>query len=179
MRIGIIVAVCCALAGSAAAQSSDVVRPVQGVDPYVAVPGSTFLADNDHDYRVIFEARRGAEKPDQIVPAVNMAGTELNTLAAHGVRRQNVHFVLVFHTKPSDDAVLSNARYRAKYGIDNPNLPVLAELRRQGVQIFVCGQEMLADGEPLDAVSPDVTLAEDGVVVLMTFGAQGYAHLTF
>ena len=179
MRIGIIVAVCCALAGSAAAQSNEVVQPVRGVDPYVAVPGSTFLANNHHDYRVVFEARRGAEKPDQVVPAVNMAGTELNTLAAHGVLRRNMHFVLVFHTKPSDEAVLDNAHYRARYGIDNPNLPVLAELRRQGVQIFVCGQEMLADGEPLAAVTPDVTIAEDGVVVLMTFGAQGYAHLTF
>ena len=67
----------------------------------------------------------------------------------------------------------------AAYGVDNPNLPVLAELRREGVQIFVCGQELQADGVPLTAVSKDVTIAEDGVVVLTTYGAQGYAHLTF
>lgn len=180
MRLSLIVAVSCVVAGSAAAQSNTgVVQPVQGVDPYVAVPGATFLADNNHHYRVVFEARRGAEKPDQVIPAVNLAGSELNTLAAHGVRRENVDFVVVFHTKPSDEAVLDNAHYRARYGIDNPNLPVLAALRRQGVKLFVCGQEMLADGEPLDAITPDVTLAEDGLVVLMTYGAQGYAHLTF
>ena len=169
----------CALAGPVAAQSRDVIQPVTGVDPYVAVPGATFLADNTHVYRVVFEARRGAEKPDQLNPAVNMAGSELNTFAAHGVKRSNVDFVIVFHTAPSDDAVLDNAHYRAKYGVDNPNLPVLAELRRQGVRLFVCGQELLADHVPLDGLTRDVTLVEDGVVVLMTFGSQGFAHLLF
>jgi intracellular sulfur oxidation DsrE/DsrF family protein len=167
------------LAQSAAAGPHDAAQPVTEADPYVAVPGATFLADNRHAYRVVFEARHGADKPDQLAPAVNMAGTELNTLAAHRVRRENVRFVVVFHTQPSDEAVLDNAHYRARYGIDNPNLPALAALKREGVELYVCGQELLADGVPLNAVTPDVTIAEDGVVVLMTYGSQGYAHLTF
>jgi intracellular sulfur oxidation DsrE/DsrF family protein len=179
MRLSLVAVALCVLAGRAAAQDADVVRPVPGVDPYVAVPGSTFTADNEHTYRVLFEGRRGADKPDQVAPVVNMAGSELNTLAAHGVRRENVHFVVVFHTTPSDDAVLDNAHYRAKHGVDNPNLPVLAALRRQGVQLYVCGQQLTADGIPIDAVSKDVTVAEDGVVVLMTYGGEGFAHLTF
>jgi len=44
---------------------------------------------------VVFEARRGADKPDQVAPVVNMAGTELNTLAAHGVLRKNARFVRI------------------------------------------------------------------------------------
>ena len=163
----------------ATAETTDLVQPVAGVDPYVAVPHASFLADNRQVYRVVFEARHGADRPDQLAPAVNLAGTELNTLAAHGVRRENADFVIVFHTQPSDEAVLDNAHYRAKYGIDNPNLPVIAALRREGVKLFVCGQELLADGVPLDAVSPEVTIAEDGLVVLMSYGSQGYAHLTF
>ena len=167
------------LVASASADSADVVQPVTQADPYVAVPKATFLADNRHVYRVIFEGRHGADKPDQLAPVVNMAGTEINTLAAHGVKRSNVRFVVVFHTTPSDDAVLDNAHYRAKYGVDNPNLAALAALRREGVELFVCGQSLLADGVPLEAVSHDVAIAEDGLVVLMTYGAQGYAHLTF
>jgi len=173
----IIAAVAAALAaGSAGAQP---LKPVAGADPYVAVPGGTFLADSKHQYRVVFEARRGADKPGELVPAVNMAGSELNTLAAHGVRRENVQVVLVFHTTGSNAAVLDNAHYRAKYGVDNPNLPVLAALRRQGVKLYVCGQSLLADGVPLAAVSKEVTIAEDGVIVLMTYGAAGYAQLVF
>jgi intracellular sulfur oxidation DsrE/DsrF family protein len=46
-------------------------------------------------------------------------------------------------------------------------------------ELNVCGQELLADGVPLEAVSPEVTIVEDGIVVLMTYGSAGYAHLTF
>ncbi len=169
----------CSLAASAGAATPDTVQPVTQADPYVAVPKSAFLADNQHVYRVVFEGRHGADKPDQLAPVVNMAGTELNTLAAHGVKRSNARFVVVFHTTPSDDAVLDNAHYRAKFGVDNPNLPALAALRREGVELYVCGQSLLADHVPLDAVSHDVTIAEDGLVVLMTYGAEGYAHLAF
>lgn len=164
---------------AASAAAAPTIQPVPKADPYVAVPGARFLADNRHVYRVVFEARRGAEKPDQLAPAVNMAGSELNTLAAHGIRRGNVRFVVVFHTTASNDAVLDNAHYRARYGTDNPNLAVLSALRRQGVELYVCGQSLLADGVPLTAVSKDVTIAEDGVVVLMTYGAEGYAQLVF
>lgn len=158
---------------------AQVVRPVTIADAYVPVPGGRFLADNRHVYRVVFEARGGADRPDHLVPAVNMAGSELNTLAAHGVRRSNVRFVVVFHTTGSNDAVLDNTHYRAKYGIDNPNLPVLAQLRREGVELYVCGQSLLSDHVPLEAVTPEVTIAEDGVVVLMNYGSQGYAQLVF
>lgn len=167
------------LTATTMAGTAGLVQPVTQADPYVAVPGASFLADNEHVYRVVFEGRHGADKPDQLAPVVNMAGTELNTLAAHGVNRANARFVVVFHTTPSDDAVLDNAHYRAKYGVDNPNLPALAALRREGVELYVCGQSLLADHVPLDAVSHDVTIAEDGLVVLMTYGSAGYAHLTF
>jgi intracellular sulfur oxidation DsrE/DsrF family protein len=168
-----------AVAGAQPRPASDVVQPIAGVDPYVRVPGATFLASNDQVYRVLFEATRGAKSPNELVPAVNMAGTELNTLAAHGVKRRNVEFVLVFHAEGADEAVLDDAHYRAKHGVANPNLPVLAALRRQGVKIYVCGQQLLADKVPLAAVSKEATLVEDGVVVVMTYGGRGFAHLTF
>ena len=168
-----------ALATMAPAGAADTVQPVAQADAYVAVPGSTFHADNAHVYRVVFDARQGADKPDKLAPAVNLAASELNTLAAHGVKRANLQMAVVFHARASNEAVLDNAHYRAKYGVDNPNLPVLAQLKSQGVELYVCGQSLLADGVALDAVTPEVTLAEDGLIVLMTFGSQGYALLTF
>jgi intracellular sulfur oxidation DsrE/DsrF family protein len=168
-----------ALVPALQAATPDVIQPVTQADKYVAVPRAAFLANNKQVYRVLFEGRRGSDKPDQLAPVVNMAGSELNTLAAHAVRRANAHFVVVFHTQPADEAVLDNAHYRAKFGIDNPNLPALRALKREGVELYVCGQELLADGVPLDAVSPEVTIVEDGLVVLMTYGSQGFAHLTF
>ena len=179
MRGGTLALIVAMLASATGVEAAEM-QPVTGADPYVAVPGGRFLADRRHVYRVVFEARRGADKPSDVIPAVNMAGSEINTFAAHHVPSANVRFVLVMHTTPSNEAVLTNAAYRARHGVDNPNLPVLAQLKRQGVEIYVCGQALLADGVPLSAVDTSVaTIAEDGVVVLMTYGSMGYAQLVF
>ena len=166
---------------SARAENSDTaaIPSIRGADPYVAVKGAAKLADKSRVYRTVFEARQGADKPDQLVPAINMAGSEINTLAAHGVPRKNVKFAIVFHTAPSNDGLLDNAHYRTKYGVDNPNLAVLAELKAAGVELYVCGQELLADKVPVETISPDVTVVEDGLVRLMELANDGYAHLLF
>jgi hypothetical protein len=41
----------------------------------------------------------------QLVPALNMLGSELNALGAAGVPQRNVKFALVFHG-PAIDAIL-------------------------------------------------------------------------
>jgi intracellular sulfur oxidation DsrE/DsrF family protein len=163
------------------ARAADVgpVPHIRSADPYVAVPEAKSFANPQRIYRVLFEARHGADKPDELVPAIAMAGSEINTLAGHGVPRQHVKFAIVFHTAPANDGLLVNARYRAKFGRDNPNLKVLAELKAAGVGLFVCGQELLADKVPLSAVSPDVTVVEDGLIAIIEFENDGYAHLTF
>ena len=169
-----------AIAPAHATDSGRVPVPsIKSGDPYVAVPGATKLASRKRVYRVVFDARRGAEKPDELVPAINMASSEINTLAAHGVPRKNVKFVIVFHTGPANDGVLDSANYRAKFGVENPNLAVLAELKAAGVELFVCGQELLADNVALNAVSHDVTVVEDGLVTIIEFQNDGYAHLSF
>ena len=163
----------------AADAESAPIPSIKSGDPYVAVPGATKLASNKRVYRVVFDARRGAGKPDELVPAINMASSEINTLAAHGVPRKNVKFAIVFHTAPANDGLLDNAHYRAKFGVDNPNLKVLTELKAAGVGLYVCGQELLADKVPMDAVSHDVTVVEDGLVTIIEFQNDGYAHLSF
>jgi intracellular sulfur oxidation DsrE/DsrF family protein len=152
---------------------------IPGVGDYVAVPNSSFLATPGRSYRVVFDARHGGDKPTEIAPAVMLAASEINTLAAHNVPRSKVRFAIVFHTASSDEAVLDDAHYKAKYGIANPNLPALARLRAAGVELYVCGQELLADGVPLDAVAKDVTIAEDGLMVLLMLQNDGYALLSF
>lgn len=162
----------------AAEPDAKFVPPIRSVDPYVPVPGARH-ADSKRVYRVVFDARHGADQPEQLVPAVNMAGSEINTFAAHQVLRRNLRLAIVFHTAPADDGLLDDAHYRAKYGRDNPNLKVLAELRIAGAELYVCGQELIADKVPFDAISPDVTIVEDGLVALMEFENDGYAHLSF
>lgn len=70
-----------------------------------------------------------------------MAGSELNVLGATGVPLKNAKFVVVFHGA-AIDGILDDANYRAKRGVGNPNLKVIADLKRTGVEMFVCGQNL-------------------------------------
>ena len=47
------------------------------------------------------------------------------------------------------------------------------------MRLYACSQEMLATGTGFDTITPDVTVASDGLVVLATFENRGYAFLPF
>ena len=151
---------------------------VSEADGYVAIPNAAVTPQKGHLYRAVFDATHAAEKPTQLLPALNMAGSELNAFEASGIPSRNVKFVIVFH----GDAVagiLDAAHYKAKFGVDNPNLPVLAKLKKAGVQLFVCGQQVAADKTDPHTLAKDVAVASDALIVLMTYQNDGYALLSF
>jgi len=146
---------------------------------FTAVPGVAVKPDPHKIYRAIFSATAGADKPTALLPAILMAGTELNTLAANGVPLAHARYVIDFHGPGAVYGLLDNAHYRQKFGADNPNLPVLAALKKAGVKLYVCSQQMLAMGVGFNSISPDVTVASDGLFVLIDFQNKGYAYLPY
>ena len=81
---------------------------VPGADCYVEIPNATLAPTKKSTYRAIFDATRPADKPTELVPALNMAGSELNALAAANVPMANAKFVVVFHG-PAVDGILDEA----------------------------------------------------------------------
>jgi len=59
---------------------------VPEADCYVVIPGAAVPPDASVTYRAIFDANQGAEAPDHLVPALNMAGSELNAFGSPGCR---------------------------------------------------------------------------------------------
>src|SRR3954471_22734246 len=106
-------------------------KPVASVIPeadgYVAIPNVAIPPDKKRTYRAIYDATRFPKEPAQLVPALNMAGSELNAFDASGVPPANAKFVIVFHGA-AINGIMDDAHYKAKFGITNPNLKVLAEL---------------------------------------------------
>jgi intracellular sulfur oxidation DsrE/DsrF family protein len=147
-------------------------------DGYVEIPNVALPPSKESKYQAIFDATRPAEKPTQLVPALNMAGSELNALAAAHAPLSNAKFAVVFHG-PAVDGILDDAHYKAKFGTSNPNLTVIAEMKKQGVEFFVCGQYLA--GEKIDptTLTPDVRLASDALLVLMQYQNKGYALMSF
>jgi intracellular sulfur oxidation DsrE/DsrF family protein len=147
-------------------------------DGYVAIPRVAVPPDPKRTYRAVFDATRGAKDPSQLAPAINMAGSELNAFGAAKVPLQSARFAIVFHGAGLD-GILDDAHYRAKFKRTNPNLKVLSELKKAGVQLFVCGQNLAADHIDPKILSPDVTVASDALIVLIAYQNDGYALMSF
>jgi intracellular sulfur oxidation DsrE/DsrF family protein len=182
MRIQAGLAVLVGALASSSAGAGDWPPPVTPVIPaadgYVAIPGAAVPPVPSATYRAIFDATQGPAKPSQLVPAINMVGSELNALAAVGVPLAHVKFVVVFHGAAMS-GLLDDAHYRSRFGVQNPNLAVLNQLAKTGVELFVCGQNVAADKLDPKTLAPQVRIASDALIVLMTYQSKGYALLSF
>jgi len=107
-----------------------------------------------------------------------MTGSELNALAATNVPLANAKFAVVFHG-PAVDGILDMPHYKAKFGTSNPNLKAIAEMKKSGVEFFVCGQYLAAEKIAPKSLTPDVTVAADALLVLIHYQNQGYAVVSF
>jgi intracellular sulfur oxidation DsrE/DsrF family protein len=151
---------------------------VPAADGYVAIPNVALPPASKNNYRAIFDATHAADKPTQLVPALNMAGSELNALAVAHVPRERAKFVIVFHGQ-AVDGILDDTHYKAKFGASNPNLKTIAEMKKQGVEFYVCGQYLAGEKIDPQTLAPEVTVAADALLVLMQYQNKGYALLSF
>src|SRR6267142_20867 len=88
---------------------------VSQADGYVEIPNAALPPTKESKYHAVFDATRPADKAAQLLPALNMAGSELNALAAANVPLSNAKFVVVFHGS-AVDGILDNDHYKAKFG---------------------------------------------------------------
>ncbi len=166
------------LAGTAAAQWPGPLSPaIPQADGYVVIPNAALPPDKNHVYKAIFDATKSGKTPGDLLPAVNNAGSELNAFRVTGVPDDNVKFAIVFHGGALD-GILDDEHYKAKHGVANPNLKVLSELKKAGVELFVCGQNLAGDKIDPKSIAPELAVASDALLVLMEYQARGYALLS-
>ena len=175
LGVALALAPLCAHAGQWPDPASPVVPEADG---YVVIPNVAKAPTKKTVYRAIWNATQGADAANHILPALNMAGSELNALGASGVPVSNAKFVVVFHGDAMD-GILDDAHYRAKFGVPNPNLSVLSAMKKAGVELYVCGQNMAFAKIDPATISPLVTVASDALLVLMEYQNSGYALMDF
>ena len=101
----------------------------------------------------------------------------LNLYGSAGLRASDVKIALVVHGEATK-AVLANEIYRSKFTTaNNPNLAVIGELRKAGVEIFVCGQALASKGFERSEVSQGVKVASAALTVVINRQADGYSYV--
>lgn len=151
--------------------------------PIISDYGPTFSIEDrdialtdDFQYKVVFDAAAYADDVSALNTTLVSVARFLNMHARNGVPRENMNLAVVLHGAALKTA-LGNAAYRARYDISNPNLALLLELHRAGVEFYVCGQSMrFASIDKSELASP-AKLALSAMTMLTVLQADGYALL--
>jgi intracellular sulfur oxidation DsrE/DsrF family protein len=126
--------------------------------------------------KVVFEITAGA-KPDEVNKGVVRMARMLNVYGAAGLKATDVKVAAAFHGE-AINTVLTDAAYQAKFGVEkNPNLPVLNDLRKAGVEVFVCGQALAIQGIDEADVAEGVSVAAAALTVLISRQNDGYVYV--
>jgi intracellular sulfur oxidation DsrE/DsrF family protein len=160
------------LLGTAAAAAP--AQAITAAGDFHPVPHAAFLPDRNASYKVVFGMTRGSAKPGQVNPALERVARTVNLYAAAGVPLDHLKFVAIAYG-PATALVLDDAHYRAKFGVANPNLPVIAQLHKAGVTVAVCGQAVIENHFQDAWVAKDVEVALSALTTITELQHQGYA----
>jgi DNA-binding transcriptional ArsR family regulator/intracellular sulfur oxidation DsrE/DsrF family protein len=138
------------------------------------LPQASYKPDTGSIYKVVFEINKAADKPEQINPGLNRVARTVNLYTWAGVPLTHLHFVAVA-SGGATAMTLDNAYYRKVFGVDNPNLPVIEELKKAGVDVAVCGQAVAEKKYPYEAIDTHVTLALSALTTITELQQKGYA----
>ncbi len=148
--------------------------PLADAPGYVPIPNAAVPRDPTHAYKALFNAETGPKDRTKPLGQLMRVGAQVNGLRLANVPTSNIRFAMIFHG-PAVDALLTDKAYRAKSGVNNPNLPLLAELKRAGVHFYVCGQYMAGVDLPRADLIADAEVAESATLVMIRLENDGYA----
>ncbi len=64
---------------------------------------------------------------------------------------------------------------KKKFGVVNPNTPLINELAKNGVRFYVCGQSLRARKMVDDPRNENIKVAQSALITFTTFQNMGYA----
>jgi len=124
--------------------------------------------------KVVFDVTADA-KPGDVNKGLERVARLLNLYGSAGLKASDVKVAVVFHGEATK-TVLSDGAYNAKFGTDkNPNLSVIRDLQKAGVEVFVCGQALAYKGIKESEVEKDITVALAALTVVVNRQTDGYA----
>jgi intracellular sulfur oxidation DsrE/DsrF family protein len=111
--------------------------------------------------KAVFDVTADA-KPGEVNPGLEQVARLLNLYGAAGLKAEDVKIAAVFHGE-ANKAILSDAAYLARYKVAaNPNLPLIRDLKKGGVEVFVCGQSLPALGFRAGEEAEEVLVRRSG-----------------
>ncbi len=151
---------------------------IKGYGPVHPLPHAAVQPDKSINYKILFDVTQASKNNAKVDPALAHIARLINVFASAGTMPDQMKLVAVIHGLATP-IVLDNSAFKAKFGIDNPNIKLINELKKNGVVIYVCGQA-LADMSYKHAwVNRDITIALSALTVVPTYQLMGYALMAW
>jgi intracellular sulfur oxidation DsrE/DsrF family protein len=170
-----IILVCVSMSVFAQKRVNPVIKNYGGI---FEIPYAEEKPDPNLEYNIVIEIEKANATPDSVNWALHNVARLLNLHVMGGVPKNKMNVVLAIHGGAAY-TVMSNKAYKAKYGVDNPNLGLYEELEQAGVKMFVCGQSLIARNIDRHKMVPEVKIATSMLTILTTYQLKGYAVLKF
>ncbi|MBL0882842.1 MAG: DsrE family protein [Chitinophagaceae bacterium] len=157
--------------------SQDKVNPIiKDFGPVYEIPDAIEKPDPKMNYKLLVDLVMGSSKPDTINLGIEAACTLLNLHGVGGVPKENINMIMAVHNA-AGYTVMNNEAYKARYKVDNPNLPMIKALVDAGVKIVVCGQTLKKRGIDPSTLAPGVGIATSALTTITTHQLKGYAMI--
>lgn len=142
------------------------------VDTPAFKPGTTTGLSN----KIVFQINRSEGDIRKPNLGLERVARVTNLYYAAGVPLDQLKFVVSINGDAVSSA-LNNAQFSKAYGIDNPNLKLISELKKAGVQVTICDQSVAFHQLERDWIDPMVTHTISSGTTVATLENSGYAFL--
>lgn len=139
-------------------------------------PKDAYMPSVNDSNKIIFQITKSENNMKDANLGLQRVARVVNLYIASGVPADKLKFV-VSVTGEGTPAMLDNAHYRETYGVDNPNLKLISDLRKYGVDVSVCDQSVAFHHYKYEWIDKSVTHALSSPTTVSTLENQGYAYL--
>ncbi|WP_114228606.1 MULTISPECIES: DsrE family protein [Sphingomonas] len=158
----------------AEAAGSQSTPPVPGFGAITPLPQAAMQPVPALTYRVAFNVSSAAKLPGDPNPGLLRAARYMNLMRSAGVPKSRTK-IMVIVSGSATPLVLSEAAFRQKSGVANPNRKLIEELVAAGAEIHVCGQALAGLKLNQNDVSPMVVVDLSAMVTLTTLQLKRWA----
>lgn len=161
------------------AQSQEKLNPViKNYGTIYNVPFAVEKPDPSMKYKVLVDIKTENDKPELVSEYLDNVARMVNLHALGGVPAKNLDVIVIIHG-PAVLTTMNNETYHQKFGVDNPNLPLITALSNAGVRLFVCGQTLFKKNINYQTIAPEIKVALSALTTITTYSLKGYAGLKF
>lgn len=140
------------------------------------LPRSDAIEQPKAGAKVVFDLTIDA-KPTDVNKGLERVARLLNLYGTAGLKATDVKIAVVLHGDATK-AALGDSDYKRRFDVDsNPNLPLVEELTKAGVEVSVCGQALNNKGIADSEVAKGIHIAASALTVVINKQADGYAYL--